>query len=89
MDSMYQNVARFLTNTCTFAKIEMNLSSFRRLLSHKRPEFVPNPGCSVKEINATIADIEKIEASQNKALHDELNRQLKLKKVSVVSCSVL
>lgn len=64
-----------------FSMDSMYQNIARRLLSHKRPEFVPKPGCSVKEINATIADIEKIEASQNKALHDELNRQLKLKKI--------
>jgi hypothetical protein len=64
-----------------FSMDSMYQNIARRLLSHKRPEFIPNRGCSVAEINATIKDIEKIEAAQNVALHNELNRQIKLAKI--------
>lgn len=53
----------------------------RRLISRKRPAFVPSKGCSVPEIQASIKEIEKKEASQNTALHQELNRQIKLEKI--------
>jgi Ca2+-binding EF-hand superfamily protein len=53
----------------------------RRLMSRKRPAFVPTKGCSVPEIHANIKEVEKKEASQNVALHEELNRQIKLAKI--------
>jgi len=53
----------------------------RRLVSRKRPPYVPPRGCSVPEIHAGIKEVEKKEATQNVALHDELNRQIKLAKI--------
>jgi len=64
----------FATDSCF-----QNLA--RRLMSRKRPAFVPPKGCSVPEIHASIKEVEKMEATQNVRLHEELNRQIKLAKI--------
>lgn len=52
-----------------------------RLNNHKRPEYVPPQGCSLKDIEATIKHLEECEQERNVALHAELNRQIRLLKL--------
>jgi len=48
------------------------------LSQHKRPDYVPPAGCSLKDIEATVAELEVCEQERKIALHAELNRQIKL-----------
>ncbi|KAJ5080783.1 alpha-actinin-2 [Anaeramoeba ignava] len=49
-----------------------------RLAHHKRPEFKPEKGCSLKEVAQDMLHLEECEQERKVALHAELNRQLKL-----------
>lgn len=64
-----------------FTLDSMDQTLARRLSSKKRPPFKAAGGCDVPAIMASITDVEHKEASQNVALHNELNRQIKLAKI--------
>eukprot|EP01156_Anaeramoeba_ignava_P021899 Anaeramoba_ignava/c19907_g1_i1.p1 GENE.c19907_g1_i1~~c19907_g1_i1.p1 ORF type:complete len:642 (-),score=152.74 c19907_g1_i1:550-2475(-) len=49
-----------------------------RLAHHKRPEFKPEKGCSLKEVEQDMLHLEECEKERKIALHAELNRQLRL-----------
>jgi len=74
----YQNndkgviVTDLLNNEAIFNNLKL------RLGSHKRPAFVPADGCSVKNFEDAVRNLEDLEKQQNVALHAELNRQIKL-----------
>ncbi|KAJ5069992.1 spectrin/filamin related cytoskeletal protein [Anaeramoeba ignava] len=53
-----------------------------RLAHHKRPEFKPEKGCSLKEVAQDMLHLEECEQERKVALHAELNRQLKLVNIS-------
>ena len=49
-----------------------------RLAHHKRPEFVPPPGTTLKDVEKALSHLEKVEQERSVALHAELNRQIRL-----------
>jgi len=49
-----------------------------RLAHHKRPEFIPPSGLTLKDIAKTVLHLEECEQERKVALHAELNRQIKL-----------
>lgn len=49
-----------------------------RLSHHKRPEFVPPKGVTLKDVQEALEHLEKVEQERSLALHAELNRQIKL-----------
>ncbi|KAJ5074396.1 alpha-actinin-2 [Anaeramoeba ignava] len=53
-----------------------------RLAHHKRPEFKPEKGCSLKEVAQDMVHLEECEKEREVALHAELNRQLKLQQMA-------
>ncbi|KAJ5066874.1 alpha-actinin [Anaeramoeba ignava] len=53
-----------------------------RLSHHKRPEFKPEKGCSLKEVAQDMLHLEECEQERKVALHAELNRQIKLVNIS-------
>eukprot|EP00004_Rigifila_ramosa_P009736 TRINITY_DN213_c0_g1_i4.p1 TRINITY_DN213_c0_g1~~TRINITY_DN213_c0_g1_i4.p1 ORF type:complete len:887 (-),score=282.58 TRINITY_DN213_c0_g1_i4:68-2344(-) len=55
-----------------------------RLKHNNRPEFVPPEGQSLKDIDAGIATLDKLEAERQVELYAELNRQIKLVKLDSV-----
>jgi len=62
--------------------LESLYNNLAMLLAHnKRPEFVPPPGLSLKDIEAAVAHLEQVEQERKVALHAELNRQIKLVKL--------
>jgi len=65
---------------------QLNLESLYNNLSmllvqNKRPEFVPPPGLSLKDIEASMLHLEQVEQERKVALHAELNRQIRLVKL--------
>ena len=48
-----------------------------RLAHHKRPEYVPPPGCALSDVAASVAHLEECEQERNVALHQELNRYVR------------
>jgi hypothetical protein len=52
-----------------------------RLAHHKRPEFVPPAGVTLKDVEAALKHLEQVEQERSVALHAELNRQLRLAKL--------
>lgn len=65
-----------LQSQLTLEALYNNLSMI--LAQHKRPDYVPPAGCSLKDIEATVAELEVCEQERKIALHAELNRQIKL-----------
>eukprot|EP01156_Anaeramoeba_ignava_P013791 Anaeramoba_ignava/a607539_2293.p1 GENE.a607539_2293~~a607539_2293.p1 ORF type:complete len:998 (+),score=362.98 a607539_2293:509-3502(+) len=53
-----------------------------RLSHHKRPEFKAEIGCSLKDIEKDMLHLEECEQERKVALHNELNRQIKLVNIS-------
>lgn len=49
-----------------------------RLSHHKRPEFIPPQGVTLKDVQIALEHLEKVEQERSLALHAELNRQIKL-----------
>jgi len=63
--------------------LQMNLEGIYNNLSmllsnNKRPEFVPPEGLSLEDIAKAMEHLESVELERNIALHNELNRQLRL-----------
>jgi len=52
-----------------------------RLAHNKRPEWNPGQGSTLKDIAAAIKHLEECEQERKVALHNELNRQIKLQKL--------
>jgi len=65
-------LAAFLSLETLFGQI------FRRLSDGKRPDFVPEEGCSVKALSDTLAEVEVRESKLQLALYEEYNRQIRL-----------
>ncbi len=51
-----------------------------KLALNKRPEFIPAPGTSLKDIEKTMQHLEACEQERKVSLHAELNRQIRLAK---------
>ncbi|KAH3767243.1 alpha-actinin, sarcomeric [Pelomyxa schiedti] len=49
-----------------------------RLSHHKRPEFIPPEGVTLKNVQEALEELERVEQKRSLALHAELNRQNKL-----------
>lgn len=49
-----------------------------RLAHHKRPAYIPPEGVSLKDVERIIKHLEECEQERKVALHQELNRQLRL-----------
>jgi len=69
-------LAAFLSSETLYGQIA------RRLSDGKRPDFVPNEGCSVKTLSDTMAELEARESKLQLALYEEYNRQIRLVNVN-------
>lgn len=49
-----------------------------RLSHHKRPEFLPPKGLTLKDVSQAVVHLEECEQERKVALHAELNRQIRL-----------
>ncbi|KAJ5072076.1 alpha-actinin-2 [Anaeramoeba ignava] len=64
--------------------LESNFNNLAmRLAHHKRPEFKPEIGCSLRDIEKDMLHLEECEQERKVALHAELNRQLKLANLAI------
>jgi len=69
-----------LANQLSLEALFNNLAM--RLAHHKRPEFVPPEGVSLKDVEAALHHLEIVEQERSVALHAELNRQIKLVEIN-------
>jgi hypothetical protein len=53
-----------------------------KLALNKRPEFVPEPGTALKDIEKAVLHLEACEQERKVSLHAELNRQIQLAKLN-------